>query len=421
MHRHRRRSRHRPRALADAGRARRQGRGQRPRRRDGRRGPRGRARPSEVVEEIEALGGEAVANTDDISDWDGRREAGASRRSTPSGELDVLVNNAGILRDRMLANMTEAEWDAVIKVHLKGTAGPSHFAAALLARAVEGGRRGRRAHHQHQLAVGHLRQHRPDQLRRGQGRHRRLHHHRRHGAGPLRRHRQRHRPGRPDPHDREPGHGPGVRRGARSRCRRGGSRPSSPGWPARESAGVTGRVFDVSRPGRCRCREGWHRGPTVEPDRRPRPAWARWSSSSWPRPAPTPTCPADDQEELRTPCPSTPTPSAPRRARRAHLDLQGCAALRPRRGLRRRRPSPSWSSPPRTPTTRPSRCCPPWPSCWAWAAAAPTANIGSFNPAMLVHGEQAIELHSPIPVSGTVSHGRRDRRASTTRARARSW
>src|SRR5574338_428713 len=41
----------------------------------------------------------------------------------------VLVNNAGILRDRMLVNMTEAEWDAVIKVHLKGTAAPTHFAA----------------------------------------------------------------------------------------------------------------------------------------------------------------------------------------------------------------------------------------------------------------------------------------------------
>ena len=45
------------------------------------------------------------------------------------GKLDILVNNAGILRDRMLVNMTEAEWDAVIKVHLKGTFGPAHFAA----------------------------------------------------------------------------------------------------------------------------------------------------------------------------------------------------------------------------------------------------------------------------------------------------
>jgi NAD(P)-dependent dehydrogenase (short-subunit alcohol dehydrogenase family) len=83
----------------------------------------------QVVDEIVALGGEAVANTDDISDW-----AGADRLIQQAidsfDRLDVLINNAGILRDRMLTNMTEAEWDAVIKVHLKGTAGPSHFAAA---------------------------------------------------------------------------------------------------------------------------------------------------------------------------------------------------------------------------------------------------------------------------------------------------
>jgi NAD(P)-dependent dehydrogenase (short-subunit alcohol dehydrogenase family) len=66
----------------------------------------------EVVAEIEAMGGEAVANGDDVSSW------------------DVLVNNAGILRDRMLANMTEDEWDAVINVHLKGTFAPARHAAA---------------------------------------------------------------------------------------------------------------------------------------------------------------------------------------------------------------------------------------------------------------------------------------------------
>ncbi len=83
----------------------------------------------EVVDEIIAAGGEAAVNTDDISDW-----AGAERLIQQAidtyGRLDVLINNAGILRDRMLTNMSEAEWDAVIKVHLKGTAGPSHFAAA---------------------------------------------------------------------------------------------------------------------------------------------------------------------------------------------------------------------------------------------------------------------------------------------------
>ena len=83
----------------------------------------------EVVDEILAAGGQAVANTDDISDWAGAERL-VNQAIATFGGLDVLINNAGILRDRMLTNMSEAEWDAVIKVHLKGTAGPSHFAAA---------------------------------------------------------------------------------------------------------------------------------------------------------------------------------------------------------------------------------------------------------------------------------------------------
>src|SRR5262249_37325403 len=84
----------------------------------------------EVADEIKALGvGDAAANTDDISTWEGAEKLVQQAIDT-FGRVDVLINNAGILRDKMLVNMSEAEWDAVIKVHLKGTAGPSHFASA---------------------------------------------------------------------------------------------------------------------------------------------------------------------------------------------------------------------------------------------------------------------------------------------------
>jgi NAD(P)-dependent dehydrogenase (short-subunit alcohol dehydrogenase family) len=81
-----------------------------------------------VVDEIRAAGGEAVANGDDVSEWKGAARLVRSALET-YGRVDVLVNNAGILRDRMLVNMTEDEWDKVIQVHLKGTFGPAHFAA----------------------------------------------------------------------------------------------------------------------------------------------------------------------------------------------------------------------------------------------------------------------------------------------------
>ncbi len=82
----------------------------------------------EVVEEIKALGGEAVANTDNVANFEGAERLIRTAIDT-FGDLHVLVNNAGILRDRTIANMTEAEWDDVIRVHLKGHFAPLHFAA----------------------------------------------------------------------------------------------------------------------------------------------------------------------------------------------------------------------------------------------------------------------------------------------------
>ncbi|MQA84512.1 MAG: SDR family NAD(P)-dependent oxidoreductase [Streptosporangiales bacterium] len=82
----------------------------------------------EVVEQIRAMGGEAIANGEDVGDWDGAQRLVQTAIDT-YGELHVLVNNAGILRDRMLVNMTPEEWDAVLRVHLRGTFAPARHAA----------------------------------------------------------------------------------------------------------------------------------------------------------------------------------------------------------------------------------------------------------------------------------------------------
>jgi NAD(P)-dependent dehydrogenase (short-subunit alcohol dehydrogenase family) len=83
----------------------------------------------EVAAEIRAAGGEAVANGDNVADWEGAQNL-INTAISAFGDLDILVNNAGILRDRVLVNMTEAEWDAVIAVHLKGHFAPTRWAAA---------------------------------------------------------------------------------------------------------------------------------------------------------------------------------------------------------------------------------------------------------------------------------------------------
>jgi NAD(P)-dependent dehydrogenase (short-subunit alcohol dehydrogenase family) len=83
----------------------------------------------EVADEIRAAGGRAVANTDNVASWSGA-EALVQQAIDAFGGLDILINNAGILRDAFLPSMTEEQWDSVITVHLKGHAAPLHHAAA---------------------------------------------------------------------------------------------------------------------------------------------------------------------------------------------------------------------------------------------------------------------------------------------------
>ncbi|RSM49095.1 KR domain-containing protein [Amycolatopsis balhimycina DSM 5908] len=83
---------------------------------------------AQVVAEIEALGGKAVADTSDVADWAGAKTL-IDTALENFGRLDVLVNNAGFVRDRMLVNLAEDEWDAVVRVHLKGHFAPLRHAA----------------------------------------------------------------------------------------------------------------------------------------------------------------------------------------------------------------------------------------------------------------------------------------------------
>jgi NAD(P)-dependent dehydrogenase (short-subunit alcohol dehydrogenase family) len=173
----------------------------------------------DVVEAIRLSGGEAVANGEDVSDWEGAGRLVTAAIDTFGG-LDVLVNNAGILRDRMLVNMDIDEWDAVIKVHLRGTFAPTRW------------------------ATGYWR----DRCKSGEGNDARIIN-TTSAAGALRRHRERNQPRCPYPHDGkgEPG---GIPAGAVRRVRRRGSREHrSTGGVARQSPGGARHRAGVHRSG----------------------------------------------------------------------------------------------------------------------------------------------------------------------------
>ena len=97
----------------------------------------------EVVEEIKAAGGRAVANTDNVSDWEG--QSLVDQAVSEFGRLDVVVNNAGILRDGFIPTLREADWDAVIAVHLKGHCAVIRHAAAYWKAESKAGRQPRAA------------------------------------------------------------------------------------------------------------------------------------------------------------------------------------------------------------------------------------------------------------------------------------
>lgn len=83
----------------------------------------------QVVDEITAMGGEAVASQHDVADWDAAAEMVQLAVDTFGG-LDVVVNNAGIVRDRMFVNSEQSEWEAVLRVHVLGHAAPARHAAS---------------------------------------------------------------------------------------------------------------------------------------------------------------------------------------------------------------------------------------------------------------------------------------------------
>lgn len=214
-----------------------------------------------VVEAIRDAGGEAIVNGNDVSDWSGAK-ALIDEAVETFGRLDVLINNVGILRDRMMVNMTEQEWDSVIKVHLKGTFAPSHHAAQYWRQdAKRRGLPGERAPDQYVFRLRPVRQCRPDQLRGGEGglaaftiisaTELRQYGITVNGIAPRAQTRMTE----------------GLRERTEEEIKRRNPRWVAPivVWLAsEESRDVTGRVFEAGD-GILKMAEGWHAGPGIEP------------------------------------------------------------------------------------------------------------------------------------------------------------
>ena len=223
----------------------------------------GESPADEVVALIARQGGEAVTNAADVADF-AAAAAMVQQAIDTFGGLDILVNNAGFVRDRMLVNTSEEEWDAVIRVHLKGHFAPLRHAGAYWRAESKEGRERAGPGDQHVVRCRPPGLGRAGDVLRGQGRHRRPDARGRPGAGPLRRHRQRDRPGRPDPDDRGC-----LRHLARWRARgqltdRGLARLD-------DAADVTGRVIEIEG-GTITVETGWPHGPR-------RDAGARWDAA----------------------------------------------------------------------------------------------------------------------------------------------
>ncbi len=172
----------------------------------------------QVVDEIKAAGGEAVVNGENVADWDGAQRL-VQQAIDAFGDLHVLVNNAGILRDRVIINMTEAEWDSVDHRAPEGPLRADAPRRRLLAGADQGGQGGERVDHPHDLDVGTVLEPGAGELRRGQERDRDALAGLRQGVGALRRAVERDRARRPHAaHRGDAGarrRGQGARRGIR--------------------------------------------------------------------------------------------------------------------------------------------------------------------------------------------------------------